>query len=311
MKVYQGLGHLALVFVVILTLVPDVFGKKGPRNQHRSRPPSPNLSRNKKVKRHNLQRPVKPVYHSPPINAFSLKDLQKDEEEDFPPAPLRSPSHFSKPLVQDGSNEELYFASLKNQFAPNFGSDYFSPNPNVFKGHKPRPAPPKKGNFGLYGPDFGSITELNDDDDKFEDNQDFFANQYQKPYQTYHHPTTTVKPKLLVPTYAAVKPANIRHLGSSGYGYPSNNYQQNNDDHQDYVPKDAHYSFGYEISNPGGKYGKGPQLFGHGEQRDGDVTKGRYHVLLPDGRHQKVAYTADHSGYHAHVSYSQHGYHGR
>jgi len=30
------------------------------------------------VKRHNLQRPIKPVYHSPPINAFSLKDLQKN-----------------------------------------------------------------------------------------------------------------------------------------------------------------------------------------------------------------------------------------
>jgi hypothetical protein len=77
---------------------------------------------------------------------------------------------------------------------------------------------------------------------------------------------------------------------------------------QEHGHKDAHYDFGYEVSNPGG-YGKQPQVFGHGETRHGDVTKGRYHVLLPDGRHQKVAYTADHSGFHAQVSYTNQAHH--
>lgn len=44
--------------------------------------------------------------------------------------------------------------------------------------------------------------------------------------------------------------------------------------------------------------------YGHEESRDGDQTKGKYHVLLPDGRIQNVNYWADPSGYHAKVSYS-------
>ena len=33
--------------------------------------------------------------------------------------------------------------------------------------------------------------------------------------------------------------------------------------------------------------------YGQKEARDGDITKGQYHVLLPDGRTQKVSYTVD------------------
>jgi hypothetical protein len=70
---------------------------------------------------------------------------------------------------------------------------------------------------------------------------------------------------------------------------------------------DAHYEFSYQVAHQGEPhYGKGAsegQFFGHSEKKEGPITRGRYHVLLPDGRHQKVAYMADHSGYHAQVSY--------
>lgn len=37
--------------------------------------------------------------------------------------------------------------------------------------------------------------------------------------------------------------------------------------------------------------------FGHSESRMGDVAKGKYYVLLPDGRKQIVEYIADQNGY--------------
>lgn len=49
--------------------------------------------------------------------------------------------------------------------------------------------------------------------------------------------------------------------------------------------------------------------FGHEESRDSKVTKGRYHVLLPDGRMQNVNYWADATGYHAKVTYSDVSHH--
>jgi hypothetical protein len=45
--------------------------------------------------------------------------------------------------------------------------------------------------------------------------------------------------------------------------------------------------------------------FGASESRNGYVTSGSYHVLLPDGRVQTVTYTVDgDSGYIADVQYS-------
>ncbi|XP_048512820.1 uncharacterized protein LOC125501364 [Athalia rosae] len=60
----------------------------------------------------------------------------------------------------------------------------------------------------------------------------------------------------------------------------------------------AKYNFGYHVRD----YGSGND-FGHEEARDGVVTNGRYHVLLPDGRVQNVKYHVDEGGYHAKVSY--------
>ncbi|XP_045139083.1 LOW QUALITY PROTEIN: cuticle protein 18.6-like [Portunus trituberculatus] len=44
--------------------------------------------------------------------------------------------------------------------------------------------------------------------------------------------------------------------------------------------------------------------FGQNESSDGHVTSGSYYVALPDGRLQKVSFTADHkAGYVADVTY--------
>ena len=47
--------------------------------------------------------------------------------------------------------------------------------------------------------------------------------------------------------------------------------------------------------------------FGHKESRDGDLTRGVYYVLLPDGRRQTVEYEADQNGYRPKVTYTQEG----
>lgn len=47
--------------------------------------------------------------------------------------------------------------------------------------------------------------------------------------------------------------------------------------------------------------------FGHKESRDGEVTRGVYYVLLPDGRRQTVEYIADENGYRPVVTYMQEG----
>ncbi|KAF2361980.1 Insect cuticle protein [Trinorchestia longiramus] len=66
----------------------------------------------------------------------------------------------------------------------------------------------------------------------------------------------------------------------------------------------AHYSFKYGVQDPYKKLD-----FGHQEHRDGYNTKGSYYVHLPDGRIQKVKYTADKHGYQAHVSYDGYAHH--
>lgn len=60
----------------------------------------------------------------------------------------------------------------------------------------------------------------------------------------------------------------------------------------------AKYNFGYHVKDY-----ETENDFGHEEERDGVITNGRYHVLLPDGRVQNVKYHVDEGGYHAKVSY--------
>ncbi|GAB0086976.1 LOC108078764 [Sergentomyia squamirostris] len=61
----------------------------------------------------------------------------------------------------------------------------------------------------------------------------------------------------------------------------------------------AGYAFGYRVRDfhTGNDYG-------HTQNRDLDgVTRGQYHILLPDGRIQNVRYTADDDGFHAQITY--------
>ncbi|XP_024947063.1 uncharacterized protein LOC107274000 isoform X2 [Cephus cinctus] len=67
---------------------------------------------------------------------------------------------------------------------------------------------------------------------------------------------------------------------------------------KDYEQYASKYSFGYHVTDP-----DTGNDFSHHEKRDGDITTGRYHVLLPDGRIQSVNYHVDDKGYHAKVSY--------
>ncbi|XP_042886783.1 cuticle protein 19-like [Penaeus japonicus] len=49
--------------------------------------------------------------------------------------------------------------------------------------------------------------------------------------------------------------------------------------------------------------------FGHEEESNGEAVRGRYYVLLPDGRRQVVTYVADHQrGYIATISYENVGF---
>lgn len=64
----------------------------------------------------------------------------------------------------------------------------------------------------------------------------------------------------------------------------------------------ANYQFEYGV-----KDGSAGQQFGHEEERNGQQTRGRYTVLLPDGRLQIVTYRADENGYNADVTYENAG----
>lgn len=66
----------------------------------------------------------------------------------------------------------------------------------------------------------------------------------------------------------------------------------------------AKYQFGYRVvdTHSGNDYGRT-------ESRDGGLTTGHYHVLLPDGRLQTVRYWSDATGFHAHISYDKEAVH--
>ncbi|KAM3962366.1 uncharacterized protein ACR2FA_003606 [Aphomia sociella] len=91
------------------------------------------------------------------------------------------------------------------------------------------------------------------------------------------------------PIYAA---APIAHAEYSGHG------------HEDYYshPK---YQYSYSVEDPH----TGDHKSQH-ESRDGDVVKGEYSLLQPDGTFRKVSYSADdHSGFNAVVHHSGPSHH--
>lgn len=71
---------------------------------------------------------------------------------------------------------------------------------------------------------------------------------------------------------------------------------QHQNQHQNGPPRPYHY--GYSVNDP-----VTANHQSHESASDGDVTRGEYRVLLPDGRTQIVKYTADaKNGYNAQVS---------
>ncbi|XP_047490973.1 nuclear receptor corepressor 2-like [Penaeus chinensis] len=64
---------------------------------------------------------------------------------------------------------------------------------------------------------------------------------------------------------------------------------------------DATYSFGYTVDAP-----EAENFYAHEEARQGEVTRGRFRVALPDNRLQTVTYRANRDGYTAEVSYANH-----
>ncbi|KAL4707509.1 hypothetical protein ACJJTC_000261 [Scirpophaga incertulas] len=82
----------------------------------------------------------------------------------------------------------------------------------------------------------------------------------------------------------------VQHLGEDGtevsaYGEDSLQYASN-------------YEFGYRVRDL-----HSGNDFGHHEAKTEGKTSGQYHVLLPDGRLQKVQYSAGPEGFHADISY--------
>ncbi|XP_046401118.1 pro-resilin-like [Ischnura elegans] len=87
---------------------------------------------------------------------------------------------------------------------------------------------------------------------------------------------------------------------SPQYGPPSKNYGAPKGTTEDPLAEPASYKFQYKVLDE-----EAGLDFGHQEEREGEVAKGEYRVLLPDGRTQIVTYTADEDGYHPEVKYEE------
>nr|XP_026485944.1 cuticle protein 19-like [Vanessa tameamea] len=107
----------------------------------------------------------------------------------------------------------------------------------------------------------------------------------------------------VVLSIVAVAAAGVLHgYGGESYGHEAVAYApvaqlahyEGHDEHVDYHahPK---YDYSYSVSDP--------HTGDHKEQhevRDGDIVKGEYSLLQPDGSFRKVTYTADdHNGFNA------------
>ncbi|XP_022201763.2 probable serine/threonine-protein kinase DDB_G0280133 [Nilaparvata lugens] len=77
--------------------------------------------------------------------------------------------------------------------------------------------------------------------------------------------------------------------------------EEEEEEYQNYAAK---YQYGYRVVDD-----QEGSDFGQTESRDGDMTRGHYHVRLPDGRMQRVKYWSDPSGFHAQISYDRDAVH--
>lgn len=91
------------------------------------------------------------------------------------------------------------------------------------------------------------------------------------------------------------------HEGASGFSYESPQQQQQQykqDEHYNYEEQNhepVHYSFQYSVNDP-----HTHDIKEHKEERNGDVVKGYYSLVEPDGTRRIVEYTADkHKGFNA------------
>uniref|UniRef100_A0A182NP58 Uncharacterized protein n=1 Tax=Anopheles dirus TaxID=7168 RepID=A0A182NP58_9DIPT len=104
----------------------------------------------------------------------------------------------------------------------------------------------------------------------------------------------------------AYRHINIHSTPATPHGESiSHHYQeQHHHHHHHHEPNADHYAdsegyaFGYRVRD----FHTGND-FGHVQNHDNGVTRGEYHILLPDGRVQNVRYTADEKGFHADVTY--------
>ncbi|KAJ8967061.1 hypothetical protein NQ314_003121 [Rhamnusium bicolor] len=131
------------------------------------------------------------------------------------------------------------------------------------------------------------------------------ANQYIPPSNQYGAPRPFAPPSSSygapAQTQAVIRPNSQYGPPKSEYGAPGGGYLPPNGGYDDQA-EPANYQFEYHVQDaPSGND------FGHEEERQGDVAKGKYFVLLPDGRLQTVEYTADLDGYKPKVSYEQVG----
>ncbi|CAH1107307.1 unnamed protein product [Psylliodes chrysocephalus] len=125
------------------------------------------------------------------------------------------------------------------------------------------------------------------------------------PASTYGAPAQTEA--ILRPSSSYGPPSNTYGPPSNTYGPPSNAYGPPGGGYPggrggDDQSEPANYQFSYHVDDP-----PSGNDFGHEEQRQGDVAKGKYFVLLPDGRLQTVEYTADSDGYKPKITYEQVG----
>ncbi|KAJ0170594.1 hypothetical protein K1T71_013965 [Dendrolimus kikuchii] len=138
-------------------------------------------------------------------------------------------------------------------------------------------------------------------------------------YKPEYKPVISHKPviphKPIIPHKPAIPQKPVVHfLDHNRYGEVSQSYyhhnnrpgvQHLNDDGvgvSAYGDEDLHYAANYEFGYRVKDVHAGND-FGHYENKNGRKTDGHYHVLLPDGRMQKVSYTAGPGGFHADISY--------